>query len=66
MLFWMLRILVNVNKAKFSAGRAQERKTFMNGLQMNLEARKEMSQWNLNFCRRLSKIPERTYTELPE
>ena len=45
-----------------SAGRAQELETFMNDLQTNLEAQKEMSQWNLNFNRRFLKMMGRTYT----
>ena len=43
------------------AGRAKELESFMNDLQTNQEAQKEMSQWNLNFERTLLKMTGRTY-----
>lgn len=43
------------------AGRAQELESFMNDLQTNAEAQKEMSQWNLNFDRKLLKMTGRAY-----
>ena len=47
-----------------SVGREQDLESFMNDFQTNLEAQKEMSQWDLNFDRRLLNMTGRTY--IPE